>query len=98
MRVGTTKDQGLYNKPSAAVHPGALAAGTLLQYNTRLQICTVWRSTETLYQGFLYFQNVTHVYGTYRCNFIYSHSKSTAFQTAFFTKLRNVQRHFAYIC
>ena len=32
MKVGTTKDQGLYNKPSAAVHPGALAAGTLLQY------------------------------------------------------------------
>ena len=28
------KDQGLYNKPSAAVHPGVLAAGTLLQYNT----------------------------------------------------------------
>ena len=34
MQVGTTKDQGLYNKPSAAVHPGILAAGTLLQYNT----------------------------------------------------------------
>ena len=34
MQVGTNKDQGLYNKPSAAVHPGALAAGTLLQYNT----------------------------------------------------------------
>ena len=34
MQVGTTKDQGLYNKPSAAVYPGALAAGTLLQYNT----------------------------------------------------------------
>ena len=33
-RVGTTKDQGLYNKPSAVVHPGALAAGTLPQYNT----------------------------------------------------------------
>ena len=29
MQVGTTKDQGLYNKLSAAVHPGALAAGTL---------------------------------------------------------------------
>ena len=29
MQVGTTKDQGLYNKPSAAVHLGALAAGTL---------------------------------------------------------------------
>ena len=34
MQVGTTKEQGLYNKPSAAVHPGALAAGTLPQYNT----------------------------------------------------------------
>ena len=33
MEVGMTKDQGLYNKPSAAVHPGALAAGTLPQYN-----------------------------------------------------------------
>ena len=31
MQVGTTKDQGLYTKPSAAVHP---AAGTLPQYNT----------------------------------------------------------------
>ena len=34
MQVGTTKDQGLYNKLSATVHPGALAAGTLPQYNT----------------------------------------------------------------
>ena len=33
MQVATTKDEGLYNKPSAAVHPGALAAGTLPQYN-----------------------------------------------------------------
>ena len=32
--VGTTKEQGLYNKPAAAVHPVALAAGTLPQYNT----------------------------------------------------------------
>ena len=31
MQVGTTKDQGLYNKPSAAVHRGALAAGILPQ-------------------------------------------------------------------
>ena len=35
VQVGTTKDQGLYNKPSAAVHPGALAAETLPQYNKR---------------------------------------------------------------
>ena len=36
MQVGTSKDQGLYNKPSAAVHPGALATGypTTIQYNT----------------------------------------------------------------
>ena len=34
MQVGTTKYQVLYNKPLAAVHPGALAAGTLPQYNT----------------------------------------------------------------
>ena len=34
MQVGMTKDQSLYSKPSAAVHPGALAAGTLPQYNT----------------------------------------------------------------
>ena len=34
LQVGMTKDQGLCNKPSAAVLPGALAAGTLLQYNT----------------------------------------------------------------
>ena len=34
MKVGTTKDQGLYNNPSAAVHPGALTAGTIPQYNT----------------------------------------------------------------
>ena len=29
MQVGTTKDQVLYNEPSAAVHPGTLAAGSL---------------------------------------------------------------------
>ena len=34
MQIGKNKDQGLYNKPSAAVHPGPLAAGTLPQYNT----------------------------------------------------------------
>ena len=32
-QVGMTKEQGLYNKSSAAVHPGALANGTLPQYN-----------------------------------------------------------------
>ena len=34
VQVGTTKEQGWYNKPSAAVHAGALAAGTLPQYST----------------------------------------------------------------
>ena len=34
VQVGTTEDQGLYNKLLAAVHPEALAAGTLLQNNT----------------------------------------------------------------
>ena len=38
MQVGTTEDQGLYTKPSATVHPGALAAGTLPQYNT-IRVC-----------------------------------------------------------
>ena len=38
MQVGKTKGQGLYNKPSAAVHPGALAAGTLPQYNTNVPV------------------------------------------------------------
>ena len=38
VQVGMTKDQGLYNKPSAAVHPGALAAETLPQYNTILSV------------------------------------------------------------
>ena len=38
MQVGTTKDQGLYRKPSDAVHPRALAAGTLLQYNTTVLV------------------------------------------------------------
>ena len=44
MQVGTTKDQGLYSKPSAAVHPGALAAGTLPQYNT-IQYNTIQYNT-----------------------------------------------------
>ena len=40
MQVGTTKDQGLYNKPSAAVHPRELTAGTLPEYNTIQYIVT----------------------------------------------------------
>ena len=41
MQVGTTKDQGLYSKPSAAVHPGALAAGTLPQYTIQSTVTFV---------------------------------------------------------
>ena len=41
MQVGTTKDQGLYSKPSAAVHPGALATGTLSHTIHPESICTV---------------------------------------------------------
>ena len=41
MQVGMTEDQGLYNKPSVAVHSAALAAGTLPQYNT-IYIFTLW--------------------------------------------------------
>ena len=44
MQVGATKDQGLHDKPSAAVHPGALAAGTLPHYNT-IQYNTIQYNT-----------------------------------------------------
>ena len=55
MQVGTTKDQGLYNKPLAAVHPGALAAGTLPQYNTVLCLSVVngYGLTKTTVRCFL---------------------------------------------
>ena len=45
MQVGTTKDQGLYNKSSAAVHPGALTAGTLPQYNIDFSRQTLLRNS-----------------------------------------------------
>ena len=32
MQVGTTKDQGLYNKPSAAVHPGVISRRDPITY------------------------------------------------------------------
>ena len=51
MQVGTTKDQGLYNKPSAAVHPGALAVGTLPQYNTILTLLSPLPIDNTKAQG-----------------------------------------------
>ena len=47
MQAGTTKDQDLCNKPSAAVHPGALATGTLPQYNTTLIYNGHWCSSHT---------------------------------------------------
>ena len=38
MQVGRTKDQGLYNKPSAVVHPGGISRRdpTTIQYNVLL--------------------------------------------------------------
>ena len=51
MQVGTTKDQGLYNKPSSAVHPGALAAGTLPQYNTIHAVVAILRRYDDVPSG-----------------------------------------------
>ena len=42
MQVGMTKDQSLYNKPSAAVHPGTLAAGILPEYNVIPNKCFIF--------------------------------------------------------
>ena len=49
MQVGTIKDQGLYNKPSATVHPEALAAGTLPQYNIKIHFTIVLASTHRFF-------------------------------------------------
>ena len=38
MQLGTTEDRGLYSKPLAAVHPVALAARSVPQYNTTLNL------------------------------------------------------------
>ena len=35
MQVGTTKDQGLYNKPWAAVHPGGISRRDPIIYNIK---------------------------------------------------------------
>jgi hypothetical protein len=51
VQVGMTKDQVSYNKPSAAVHPGALDAGTLPQYN-KIQ-CRMFVLYFTMEQGHL---------------------------------------------
>ena len=55
MQVGTIKDQGLYNKPSAAVHPGALAAGTLSQYNTIPPLLWAFMACSRLNFNFTFF-------------------------------------------
>ena len=49
MQVGMTKDQGVYNKPLAEVHPGALAAGTLLHTYICRQIVLFVKSTLQAY-------------------------------------------------
>ena len=49
MQIGTTKDQCLYNKPSTAVHPGSLAAGTLPQYNTIQHHAVVFVQSKVLF-------------------------------------------------
>ena len=49
LHVGKTKDQGLYSKPSAAVHLGALTAGTLTLYNTVFS--TYHHSTKVAREG-----------------------------------------------
>ena len=82
MQVGTTKDQGLYNKPSAAVHRGALAAVTLPRYNTIQQYsklilvhlsflaikrCCDLQSTVSLEMvGNVYVSTYSKVFGGYR--------------------------------
>ena len=54
MQVGTTKDHGLYNKPSAAVHPGALAAGTLPHtYTSDLMSLAIWRWAALIVVGIM---------------------------------------------
>ena len=63
MQVGTTKDQGLYNKPSAAVHPGALVAGTLPQYNTMHPLSDVCFDCIEMYLKFILCTN--WVFGVY---------------------------------
>ena len=64
MQVGKTKDQGLYNKPSAAAHPASLAVGTLPQYNT---IQYKWAKTDVFHIIFPVSFNI----GIYRSSLIY---------------------------
>ena len=46
VQVGMTRDQGLYNKPSTAVHPGALAAGTLPLVSLCIHVLVQWSDDE----------------------------------------------------
>ena len=59
VQVGTTKDQGLYNKPSAAVNPGELAAGTLsFVWKRRIsQLLPRYFNQFTVYNSHEYLQN-----------------------------------------
>ena len=56
VQVGMTKDQGLYNKPSAAVHPGALAGGTLPQYDTKkIRFCLPEDGSKTVFRNVVFY-------------------------------------------
>ena len=64
VQVGKTKDHGLYNKPSAAVHVGALADGSLPRYNTiqcSLFYLFMWDKINTRWQfsAFVWFRRST---------------------------------------
>ena len=41
MQVGMTKDQGLYNKPSAVVHPGAFTTIQFIHSHTQFYITSI---------------------------------------------------------
>ena len=73
MQVGKSEDQGLYNKCSAAVHPGALAAGTVQQYNT---ISLIFRSISFFLSNFSSVSSYQNILPSYplqilRCERIY---------------------------
>ena len=62
MQVGTTKDQGLYNKPSAAAHPG----GICRQDPTTIRLtyrCVLKTFMVTLYQILVIYQFIALIHG-----------------------------------
>ena len=66
VQVGTTKDQGLYNKPSAAVHPGALALLAFLVTEHLLNIVR-WHFYISISSSLLHFiYNSARKYNIYR--------------------------------